>query len=106
MKTTAVLTFANPKPNNMTNTWFDPETGLLLLDELAEAQPSFRKILEDGIITPKELLDQSNRVLELMQLLDKQLDERQHQLVTELLSELAVLFAASQYQESQQLRQP
>jgi hypothetical protein len=37
-------------------------------------------------------------------LLDKQLDDRQHQLVTELLSELAVLFAASQYHEIQQLK--
>ncbi|MGB7509995.1 MAG: hypothetical protein WBP54_01755 [Pelodictyon phaeoclathratiforme] len=88
----------------MTVPWFDRETGILLLDELAETQPSFRKILEDGIITPEELLDQSNHVLELMQLLDKQLDDRQHQLVTELLSELAVLFAASQYHEIQQLK--
>jgi hypothetical protein len=88
----------------MTSSWFDRETGILLLDELAETQPSFRKILEDGIITPKELLDQSHRVLELMQLLDKQLDEQQHRLVTELLSELAVLFAASQYQQVQQLK--
>ena len=88
----------------MTMPWFDRETGLLLLDELVETQPSFRKILEDGIITPKELLDQSNHVLELMQLLDKQLNARQHQLVTELLSELAVLFAASQYHELQQFK--
>lgn len=88
----------------MIQSWFDQKTGFLQLDELAQGQPSFRKILEDGIITPEELREQSSQVLALMQELDKQLDEQQHELVTRLLSELAVLFAASQYHEIQQLK--
>lgn len=85
--------------------WFDPETGLLRLDELAAAQPSFKKILADGEISDDELYEQSNHVIKLLHRLDQELDHEQHNLVTELLSEMAVLFEISQYNELQKLKQ-
>lgn len=40
---------------------FDAETGYLLLDEVVESKDSFKKIMEDGIITDEEMEDQVNR---------------------------------------------
>ena len=34
---------------------FDAETGYLLLDEVVESKDSFKKIMEDGIITDEEM---------------------------------------------------
>ena len=43
---------------------FDAETGYLLLDEVVESKDSFKKIMEDGIITDEEMEDQVNRVID------------------------------------------
>lgn len=88
----------------MMTSWFDSETGFFRLDELATQQTSFKKILEDGEITPEELSAQSEKVLNLLQKADKELDEKEHQLVTDLLSEMAVLYAISQYDQLQKFK--
>ena len=77
----------------MNKPWFDPKTGCLLLDEYASHSPSFRTILADGVVTDRELAEQGQRVVTLLQSLEQRLPPDLHDLATETLTELAVLYA-------------
>ena len=67
---------------------------ILNLDEMLANQPSFKKIMEDGIVTEQELSEQSDKVISLLQRLEKELTPAQLELVKELLVETNVINAA------------
>ena len=73
--------------------WFDQETGTLLLDEYVVEMESYRRIVEDEVITDAELVEQTRRVTSLLQQLEEALSPEAKTLATEALSELAVLNA-------------
>lgn len=77
----------------MDRPWFDEQTGTLLLDDYAVEMDSYRRIAEDESITDAELLDQTQRVISLLQQLEEELSPEAKALTTEALSELAVLSA-------------
>jgi hypothetical protein len=77
----------------MDRPWFDEQTGTLLLDDYAVEMDSYRRIVEDETITDAELLDQTQRVMSLLQQLEQVLSPEAKALATEALSELAVLSA-------------
>jgi hypothetical protein len=77
----------------MDRPWFDEQTGTLLLDDYAVEMDSYRRIAEDESITDAELLDQTQRVISLLQQLEEELSPEAKALATEALSELAVLSA-------------
>jgi hypothetical protein len=77
----------------MDRPWFDEQTGTLLLDDYAVEMDSYRRIVEDETITDAELLDQTQRVMSLLQQLEDVLSPEAKALATETLSELAVLSA-------------
>ena len=77
----------------MDRPWFDEQTGTLLLDDYAVEMDSYRRIAEDESITDAELLDQTQRVISLLQRLEEELSPEAKALATEALSELAVLSA-------------
>ena len=77
----------------MDRPWFDEQTGTLLLDNYAVEMDSYRRIAEDESITDAELLDQTQRVVSLLQQLEEVLSPEAKALATEALSELAVLSA-------------
>ena len=77
----------------MDRPWFDEQTGTLLLDDYAVEMDSYRRIVEDETITDAELLDQTQRVMSLLQQLEDVLSPEAKALATEALSELAVLSA-------------
>ena len=77
----------------MDRPWFDKQTGTLLLDDYAVEMDSYRRIVEDETITDAELLDQTQRVVSLLQQLEEVLSPEAKALATEALSELAVLSA-------------
>ena len=77
----------------MDRPWFDEQTGTLLLDDYAVEMDSYRRIAEDESITDAELLDQTQRVISLLQQLEEELSPEAKALATEALSELAVLNA-------------
>ena len=77
----------------MDKPWFDQETGTLLLDEYVVEQDSYRRIVEDEVITDAELVEQTQRVTSLLQRLEETLSPEDKALATEALSELAVLSA-------------
>ena len=75
------------------NTFFD-ESGTLNIDDLILEQPSFQKIMEDGIVTEEELTEQKERVVALLKKLEQSLSPKQIDEVRELLAEISVLVAA------------
>ena len=81
------------------NTFFD-ESGGLNIDDLILQQPSFQKIMEDGIVTEEELLEQKERVITLLKKFEQNSTPEQIDQVRELLTEISVLIAVrSKYSE-------
>lgn len=74
------------------NTFFD-ELGGLNLDDLILQQPSFQKIMEDGIVTEEELAEQKERVIALLKKFEQNSTPEQIDQVREILAEICVLIA-------------
>lgn len=85
------------------NTFFD-ENGILNLDEAVFESTSFKTIVEDGIVTDAELLEQSKLVTDLFHQVEKACTPEQSELVKELIAELSVLFTVYHYKEIQSLK--
>lgn len=81
------------------NTFFD-ETGTLNIDELILQQPSFKKIMEDGVVTEEEITGQKKRVIALLKKLEQNSTPEQIDLVRELLAEISVLVAVRQISDA------
>jgi hypothetical protein len=77
----------------MDRPWFDSETGTLMLDEYVVEMDSYRRIVEDAIITDVELIEQTQRVTSLLRQLEETLSPEAKAIATEALGELAVLNA-------------
>jgi hypothetical protein len=77
----------------MDRPWFDGDTGTLLLDEYVVEMESYRRIVEDEVITDAELVEQTQRVTSLLRQLEEILSPEAKATATELLGELAVLNA-------------
>lgn len=76
----------------MDQSWFDPATGTLRLDEMVMERPSFRAILDDGEVTPTEMREQAERVAESLRRLESLLSPEAKGVATDALCELAVLY--------------
>lgn len=79
------------------------ENGFFNLDEAVMATPSFKKIMEDGVVTDSELAEQAHQVSSLLHKLEDICSEEQTKLVKELLTEMSVLFSIYHYHELQTL---
>jgi hypothetical protein len=55
----------------MDRPWFDQETGALMLDEYVLEMDSYRRIVEDAVITDAELVEQTQRVTSLLRQLQQ-----------------------------------
>lgn len=67
--------------------------GNLNIDDLIAEQPSFQKIMADGVVTPEEIEKQSTRVTTLLQNFEKTATPEQINQMREILAELSVLVA-------------
>lgn len=74
------------------NSLFD-QYGNLNIDDLIAERPSFQKIMEDGIVTPEEVQEQSNRVSSLLHKFEESATPDQIEQMREILAELSVLVA-------------
>lgn len=84
----------------MNRPWFDPETGVLLLDDYV-SRPSYRKVMDDGVVTDDELSEQAHQVVGLLGKLEAMLSPEARAVATDAFCELAVLYAlARQHQVS------
>ena len=82
----------------MSKPWFDPDTGMLMLDEYVSEMPSFRRILADDVVSEQEYQDHAEQTVSLLRRLEKQLPDDTKALATEALCELAVLYALERHQ--------
>ena len=83
-------------------TWFDPETSVLSLDEIVLNMPSFKRIMEDGVVTEREFRDQAHLVSSCLRELEAVLSPEIKPLVTKTICELAVLFMTQKFFAQQQ----
>lgn len=79
------------------NTFFD-DNGMLNIDELIAEQPSFIKIMEDGVVTEEELQEQSMRVESILKDIEQTASPEIIEKVRHLLAEMSVLVAIRQIQ--------
>lgn len=77
---------------------------ILDIDDLVTSQPTFRKIMEDSVVTDEELTEQSQRVIELTQQVESRLAEDELVLVKKLLAEMSVLTAVYHYYQLQNIK--
>lgn len=83
------------------NTFFD-ETGLLNIEDFILEQPSFKRIMADGIVTEEELNEQSNQIIGLLREIEKTATPEMIEQISKLLAEISVLIAARSVYEKQQ----
>lgn len=79
------------------------EQGILDLDKMVTANPSWQKIMADGIVTEEELAAQADSVVGMFRKIDDTFTDEQKDLVRSLLAEASVLFAAHHVYQLQEL---
>lgn len=67
------------------------EQGFIDIDEMIVQEPSFQKIMADGVVTSDELRDQTDRVINLLREVETRLSDEDQQLVKKLFAETNVL---------------
>ena len=80
------------------------EQGYIDIDEMLAREPSFRKIMEDGVVTADELREQTVAVINLLHEVENKFTDEQQQLVKRLFAETNVLSAIYRYYELQNIR--
>ena len=81
----------------------DKQIELLNVDELIVNRPSFKKIMEDGIVTDNELQEQTELVTNLLKEADRRFNAEDLEFIKELIAETNVLSAVYHYHELQKL---
>ncbi|MBM6890247.1 hypothetical protein [Bacteroides caecigallinarum] len=72
---------------------FFNENGILNIDEMLVNNASFKKIMEDGVVTEEEITAQSEKVIAILHEIEKKYSEEQIEEIKSLLAESSVLFA-------------
>lgn len=80
------------------------EQGYIDIDEMLAQEPSFCKIMEDGVVTADELREQTDVVINLLHEVENKFTDEQQQLVKRLFAETNVLSAIYRYYELQNIR--
>ena len=81
-------------------TFFD-DNEMLNIDELIIEQPSFIKIMEDGIVTEDEIKEQSHRVENILKEIENTSSAETIDKVRKLLAEISVLVAINNIKDHQ-----
>ncbi len=82
---------------------FFDKKGILNIDEFVVNNESFKKIMEDGIVTEEEIKAQSDKVVALLHDMEKKYSEAQLAEIKELLVESGVLYAVYNFYSIQSL---
>lgn len=85
------------------NTLFD-KNGILNISDIVVNHPSYKAIMEDGIVTDNELKAQAEATIASLHCLQEICNEEQQSTIVDAISEMAVLFAAYHNYELQEFR--
>lgn len=72
---------------------FFNQNGILNIDEAILNKESFKKIMEDGIVSEEEIKEQSVKVIGLFKDIENKFSEEQLRDIKDLLAETSVLYA-------------
>lgn len=84
-------------------TMFD-ENGLLNIPDIVKNHPSYKAIMEDGIVTDQELKQQADATIASLRRLQSLCNEEQQSAILDAISEMSVLFAVYHNYELQDIR--
>lgn len=79
------------------------ENGMLNIADIEAENPSYKAIMEDGVVTDQELKDQADATLASLHRLQELCSEEQQDAVLSAITDMSVLFAAYHNYELQQL---
>ena len=82
----------NCKPK-LASTMFFNEEGILAIDDMVMENASFRRIMEDGVITEEEIKAQSDKVLAMLRSMEVKYSAEQLAEIRDMLVESSVLYA-------------
>ena len=86
-------------------TLFD-ENGNLNISDIVLNHPSYKKIMEDGIVTDEELKEQSEATIRSLKKLMEICDIDQQTAILEAIAEMSVLFSVYHTHQLQNLKSP
>ncbi|MBR2975245.1 MAG: hypothetical protein IKC57_00155 [Alistipes sp.] len=72
---------------------FFNEEGILAIDDMVMENASFRRIMEDGVITEEEIKAQSDKVLAMLRSMEVKYSAEQLAEIRDMLVESSVLYA-------------
>lgn len=84
---------------------FFDEKGILNLDEMLVNNVSFKKIMEDGIVSEDEIKEQSDKVLAMLHAMETKYNLEELAEIKNLLMEVSVLYAVYNFYSIQHLNQ-
>lgn len=87
---------------NLSLMFFD-KNGILDIDGMLEENESFRKVMEDGIVTEDEIKSLSDNVVSVLHDIEARFSDEQQAEVRSLMVEACALFAAWHYHSVQSL---
>lgn len=80
------------------------ENGFINISDIVKDHPSYKAIMEDGIVTDQELKQQADTTIASLRKLQSICNEEQQSAILDAISEMSVLFAAYHNYELQDLR--
>lgn len=84
-------------------TLFD-ENGMLNISDIVLNHPSYKAIMEDGIVTDEELKTQAETTIKSLRKLQEICNEEQQNAILDAISEMSVLFATYHQYELQEIQ--
>lgn len=82
---------------------FFNKEGILNIDEMVANNESFKKIMEDGIVTDEEIQTQSDKVIKILHDMETKYSEEQLAEIKNLLVESSVLYAVYNFKSIQDI---
>ena len=82
---------------------FFNEKGILNIDEIVANNASFKKIMEDGIVTEEEVKVQSDKVIAMHHDMEAKYSQEQLAEIKSLLAETSVLYAVYNFHSIQNI---
>ena len=80
------------------------KTNIMDFESIMMNNASLMKILEDGVVTEEEIMEQSQRVMDLIAKLEQTCTQEQFQLIQEFIAEMNALYVAYNYNELLSIR--
>ena len=85
------VTVQEPRKMKDKDGWFDGQGLDLLREDFLDHHEGWKKYIEDGQITAEEILEQENRIVSMLRVIEPELDLATHKKLTDILLEYEVL---------------